>query len=88
MRLDLLEVRDLPQSPPSHSDLSAAVFPEPPSPAADLLVISPKAHGGMYLDHDSFVLRPLDPVRCTNARPLLAGLEVFGPSTRKLNNAG
>ena len=43
-------------------------------------------HGGLYLDHDSFVLRRLDGVRCTNARAVLAGLESFGPRSRKLNN--
>lgn len=43
-------------------------------------------YGGLYLDHDSFVLRPLDGVRCTNALPVLAGLETFGPTQKKLNN--
>ena len=32
------------------------------------------------------MLRHLDSVRCTNTRAVLAGLETFGPSKRKLNN--
>ena len=32
------------------------------------------------------MLRRLDGVRCTNARAVLAGLESFGPRSRKLNN--
>jgi len=44
-----------------------------------------EAHGGVYVDHDSFVLRPLDGLRACSAG-VIGGLEHFSREEVKFNN--
>lgn len=43
-------------------------------------------HGGMYLDHDAFVLAPLRTLQICRHASVIAGIERLSPSTTKLNN--
>jgi len=42
-------------------------------------------HGGIFIDHDAFVVRSLDALRLCPEAPVLAGFEQASPTTRKLN---
>jgi hypothetical protein len=42
--------------------------------------------GGIYVDHDAFVLRPLDNLRRVCGEGVIGGLERFSSAVHKLNN--